>query len=68
MQIACRRHDGDTARAGDWPFAMGAAIIKRRRMEQACGCSMVRGGQGLKVRARLSRSWAYQPTMLLDLY
>ena len=29
------------------------AAMKRRQIEQACGCSMVRGGGGLKVRAHV---------------
>ena len=33
-------------------FCNGAAIKFRLMEEQACGCSTVRGGQGLKVRAR----------------
>ena len=28
-------------------------MMKLRLIEQACGCSTVRGGSGLKVRARL---------------
>ena len=30
-----------------------AAMVKLRLIEQACGCSMLRGGGGLKVRARV---------------
>ena len=49
VQIACH-HDHAPALI----VCCNGAAMKLRLMEQACdGCSTVRGGQGLKVRARL---------------
>ena len=52
VESACHQNH---APAGGFAFASDAAMKKLRLMEQACGCSTVRGGGRLKVRARLCR-------------
>ena len=53
VESACRHDHAPDTCCKRFDFATEAAI-KLRLIEQACGCSMVRGGGRRKVRARLS--------------